>query len=156
MSYIPYYYGSFWNTGQISVSANTPTPLTYNSQGTCVGVSVVSNSRITVAYKGLYNIAFSAQLDNTSGGPQTVGFWVSKGGNEIADTGGLFTLNNNEKKVAAWNYFVDANVNDYFELMFASPSANVILFDRAAQVSPPEPWTMPAMPSIIVTINKVN
>ena len=156
MSFNPLYFGSFWNTGMLSASANTPTAIAFNTNGTLRGVSIVSNTQITFAYAGTYNLAFSAQLDNTSGGSQTVGIWLRKGGVDVADTATLVTLGNNEKTVAAWNFFIDAGVGNYFELIWATPSVNVVIYAQAARVAPPAAWTMPLVPSIIATVHKVN
>jgi hypothetical protein len=57
-------------------------------------------------------------------------------------------IGNNAKQVAAWNFFVDAAANDYFEIMWYS-------LDSKVQITANIATTRPAIPSIILTVNQV-
>lgn len=148
-----YYFGSFYSTDdQISAGANTANKMTYNATDIANGVSIVSNSRITIANAGVYNIQFSAQLDKTDSGDDKLDIWLCKNGNPVANTNTETTLvGNNGKHVAAWNFFVQAAAADYYEICWSSPDASVFLNYVAAQSTP----TRPAIPSVILTVNKV-
>ena len=126
--------------------------MTYNVTDINNGVSIVSSSRITIANAGVYNIQFSAQFDKTDSGDDKVDIWLSKNGSNVANTNTEMTLvGNNGKHVAAWNLFVNAAAADYFELCWSSADANVFINYVATQSTP----TRPAIPSVILTVNKV-
>jgi hypothetical protein len=148
-----YYFGSFYSTAdQASAGANAANKMTYNATDISNGVSIVSNSRITIANAGVYNIQFSAQLDKTDSGDDIVDIWLCKNGNNVANSNTQTTLTGNAgKHVAAWNFFVQAAAGDYYELCWSSPDASVFLNYVAAQSTP----TRPAIPSVILTVNKV-
>jgi len=147
------YYGSFYSTvDQTNGGATVANKMTYNTTDFSNGVSIVSNSRITMANAGVYNIQFSAQLDKTDSGDDIVQIWLQKNGSNIANTNTEMTLTgNNGKHVAAWNFFVNAAANDYFEICWHSSDTAVFINYIAAASSP----TRPAIPSVILTVNKV-
>lgn len=149
----PVYYGSFYSTqDQSSAGANLQNKMTYNVTDIANGVSIVSNSRITIANAGVYNIQFSAQFDKTDSGDDKVDIWLCKNGSPLINTNTQTLLaGNNAKHVAAWNFFVNAAAGDYYELCWSSPDAAVFINYIAAQSSP----TRPATPSLILTVNKV-
>lgn len=156
MSYNSLYYGSFYDTTIQSATANTPTAMTLNTTDVSQGVSIVSSSQITVARTGIYNIAFSAQLENTSGGSETIAIWLKLNGNDLSNTATEVIVANNGYLVAAWNFFVSMTANQYVELYYACSNANLRLFYQAATTNPPDAYNRPAIPSLIVTANKVN
>lgn len=115
-------------------------------------MTIVDGSHITVAEAGTYNIAFSAQVTKTGGGAETVYFWLRTNGIDIPDTNtGLLLSGNNDKQVAAWNFFVTLDAGEHATLMWASSNAAVqILYVSAADT----PFG-PAIPSMILTVNQV-
>lgn len=147
------YYGSFYSTAdQTNAGATSVNKMTMNVTDLSYGVSVVSNSRITIDNAGIYNIQFSAQFAKSDSGDDTVDIWLCKNGNNVANTNTELTIiGNNGNFVAAWNFFVSAGAGDYYELCWHSIDTNVRLDYIAAQSSP----TRPAIPSLIVTVNKV-
>jgi proline racemase len=147
------YFGSFYSTvDQASLGANLANKMTYNTTAISNGVSIVSNSRITIANAGIYNIQFSAQLDKTDSGDDVVDIWLCKNTNLVDYSNTQTTLvGNNGKHVAAWNFFVNAAAGDFFEICWTSADASVFLNYVAAQTTP----TRPAIPSVILTVNRV-
>lgn len=147
------YYGSFYSTeDQTNVGATSVNKMTYNTIDISNGVSIVSSSRITIANAGVYNIQFSAQLDKSDSGDDTVQIWLCKNGNNVANSNTETTLvGNNGKHVAAWNWFVNAAAGDYYEICWHSSDVNVFINYIAAATTP----TRPAIPSVILTVNKV-
>ena len=149
----PVYYGSFYDTtDQTNAGATSVNKMTLNTTDLANGVSIVSNSRITIANTGIYNLQFSAQVFKTSGGTSKIDIWLCKNGSNVANTNTELQLDgNNHGTVAAWNFFVNAAAGDYFELCWASADTAVRLDYTAAQSSP----TRPAIPSLIVTVQKI-
>ena len=147
------YFGSFYSTvDQASLGANLANKMTYNTTDISNGVSIVSNSRITIANAGIYNIQFSAQLDKTDSGDDVVDIWLCKNTNLVDYSNTQTTLvGNNGKHVAAWNFFVNAAAGDFFEICWTSADASVFLNAVTAQSTP----TRPAIPSVILTVNRV-
>lgn len=149
------YRGSFYDTQDQVVNAlSTGQPVlvrTTDSSATS-GFSVVSNSQIKAANSGVYNFAFSFQLHNTGGGgPGTnVEIWLTKNGSPVADTNTRVNVNTNSPYiVAAWNFFIALNANDYIELYWATNNDHIILEATTSIMGGPN------IPSTIVTVNQV-
>lgn len=157
------YHGNFYDTTtQIAASSggypnpnqnnSAPMAMKFNNTDFANGISIVSNSRITIANTGVYNIQFSAQFYNTGGNAEIVWIWVRKNGADVPDTNTYVPLGasvNNEQTVAAWNYLVDAIGGDYYELMWASTQWNKVeLYYEAAAANPPRP----EVPSVILSV----
>lgn len=148
-----YFFGSFYSTvDQTNAGATSVNKMTYNVTDFANGVSIVGNSRITIANAGIYNIQFSAQYDKTDSGDDNVEIWLCKNGSNVANSSTEMVLvGNNGKHVAAWNWFVNAAAGDYFELCWHSADVNVFINYVAGSSNP----TRPAIPSVILTVNKV-
>ena len=145
------YYGAFVST-EDQANAASVNKMTYNVTELSSGVSIVSNSRITIANAGIYNIQFSAQFDKGDSGDDIVDIWLCKNGSPVANSNTQMTLvGNNGKHVAAWNFFVSASAGDHFELCWYSPDSAVFINYVAAASNP----TRPAIPSIILTVNQI-
>ena len=151
------YWGSFYsNQDQIAASTTVAYPITLNNTDPdSSGVSIVSNSRITFANAGVYNIEFSAQVDRISGsGTDTVDIWFRKNGTDIPESNTVVTVSGGAsaaKTVAAWNFMLELVSNDYVELIWRTSDTNLELTHEAASTSP----TRPAVPSVIVTAHQV-
>jgi hypothetical protein len=150
-------WGSFYSTqDQVAASTTVAYPLTLNNTDPdSSGVSIVSNSRITFANAGVYNIEFSAQVDRVSGsGTDTVDIWFRKNGTDIPESNTVVTVSGGAsaaKTVAAWNYMLDLSASDYVELVWRTSNTNLEFTHEPAGTSP----TRPAVPSIIVTAHQV-
>jgi hypothetical protein len=151
------YWGSFWSTQDQQAAGTTIAyPITYNNTDpNSNGVSIVSNSRITFSYPGVYNIEFSAQADRVGGsGTDTIAIWFRKNGTDIADSNTIVTVSGNAaaaKTVAAWNYMLQVNANDYVELMWRTSDTRLEFIADPAGTSP----TRPAIPSVILSAHQV-
>lgn len=151
------YVGSFYDTTNQTASANTATAMTVNTTDIANGVSVVDSSKFTVTRKAIYNLQFSAQLINANTADFEVSLWIRKNGTDIANTCTDITVpskhgSDNGAAVAAWNFFLELNANDYVQLMWSTPSNDVSVKYTAARTSP----VRPAVPSLIVTLNEVD
>lgn len=148
------YYGSFFSSQTQTGTENSAQAMTLNTTDFADGVSIVNNSRITLANAGKYNILFSAQLYNTSGPTSTVNIWLSKNGTAVELTNTrLSVTSNNPYLVAAWNFFVDAAAGDYFELIWSASNVDTEIAYVGAQTV--NSIYHPAIPSVILTVNQV-
>ena len=150
--------GSFFSTqSQSATTINTPKAMTLNNTDAfSSGVSIVSNSQITVDATGIYNLQFSAQIDRVSGsGLDSVDIWYRVQGVDAPNTNTKITIagNVNESKtVASWNFFISLTAGQYVELMYSVTDLDVQILYETANVSVPHPAT----PSVILTIQKIN
>ena len=146
-------YISIYSTASIgSFTASTPQTASFTTVDFSNNISLVSGSQLTISQNGVYDIQFSAQLDKTNSSNAVAYIWLSKNGTDIADTNTAITLGGgtNDKVVAAWNWFVSGNTNDYWEIRYAADDSNVIFpYDT------PGSGLGPTVPSWIVTMNKI-
>ena len=151
------YWGSFWSTqDQVAPGTTYSNAITLNNTDPdSNGVSIVSNSRITFANAGVYNIQFSAQADRVSGsGTDTIDIWFRKNGVDVADSNTIVTVSGGAlaaKTVAAWNYMLELNASDYVELMWRTSDTRLEFIADVAGTNP----TRPAIPSVILTAQQV-
>jgi hypothetical protein len=144
------YYGSFYSdVVQIAPAAATAVTMTYNNTDFASGISIVSGSIIKIANAGKYNIQFSAQLHDTSGGSSKMDIWLRKNGVNVPNTNTKVVVEANHYEVAAWNFFVDAIANDEYEIMWATSDLDLIIDYAPATV------LAPATPSVILTVNRI-
>ena len=148
------HYGNFYDTtSQPNAGATAANTVTYNTTDLSSGVSVVSNSRITIANAGVYNIEFSIQLQKNSGGDDQVDIWLAKNGNNVANSNTTIMLHSNPGyEVAAWNFLVNAAAGDYYELKWSSPDTTAQLHAAGAGTNP----TRPAIPSVILSVSQIS
>lgn len=142
-------YGSFFDTTTQSVAAiNTPKAVTFNNTQIANQMYVGSpTSRIYVDMAGVYNFQFSVQLDKASGASAHTYIWPRINGANVADSASVVTVQGtNAELVAAWNFVLDLNGGDYFELMWETDDVNLQLTHAAATA------TVPAIPSVILTV----
>jgi hypothetical protein len=140
--------GDFYSTQTQSGSANVSGSVTYNNTGISNGVTLASNSRLTIANSGVYSITFSAQLKEV-GGTDTIYLWLKKNGTNVADTGTKTVVRNNDENIMTVEYIVQAAANDYYEIVFQNVNGHAQLYYEAAS------GNIPATPSIITTVKQV-
>jgi len=149
-------YGSFYSTQTQTNVASTARSMSLNTTDISNGVSISGstnpyNTYIKVENAGVYDIQFSAQVDKTDSGTDEIWIWLRKNGSDVSDSAtSLQLVGNGAHYVAAWNFFVNAAANDYFQLMWYSPDANVRLHAEPAF------GVVPGIPSLIVTANRVD
>lgn len=150
-------YGSFYSTTTFTPAAtNTAYAITFNNtykradgSDLTYGVTIgTPTSRIYVDNTATYNFQFSAQLHNTAGGTKRVYIWPRVNGVNVDDSATEVTLTggSNDAIVAAWNFVLNLQLGDYFELIYSTSSLN-IQFPYVAASSP-----VPAIPSVILTV----
>lgn len=153
------YYGSFYDTTlQTALVANTAYPMKLNSTDNTAtsGFSIINDGLgnptiIKAANAGIYNIAFSAQIQRTSGGSlESVNIWLKRNGSNLAWTNTFVNVQANAGYlVAAWNFLVQLDANSEAQLMWSTSSTTIQLVTGAATGVHPE------TPSVILTVNKV-
>ena len=142
-------YGSFYDTTtQTAAVINTAYGITFDTTELSNAVYIGSpTSRIYVDKIGVYDIQFSAQLDNTSGGSHLIYLWLRKNGTDVPYSASQVRLKGTDGElVAAWNFVQQLNAGDYVELMWSVSDTSVQILSQAAAAP------VPAIPSVLLTV----
>lgn len=142
-------YGSFYSTAtQTAAATNTAYPVTINSTDISEGVYIgTPTSRVYVDRVGTYNFQFSAQLVKASSSARHVYIWYRVNGADAANSATKVTLAGNDAAVvAAWNFVVELNAGDYFELVWSTDNTDCQIYAQGASAP------VPAIPSVILTV----
>jgi hypothetical protein len=148
------FYGAFCSTAsQTNPVRNISRSMNLETTEHSNGVRIESGSRITVVNPGAYNLQFSAQLEKTNNGVDTVYIWFKKNGSNVArSTTSLDVLKQaggSGRLVAAWNYIDTYNAGDYIEIVWQSNDTDIFLaYDTAS-------GNYPSIPSVIATLNQI-
>jgi hypothetical protein len=129
------------NTQTIAV-INTGYPIKFRTMDLSNGVSVVSDSRITFANTGIYNLQFSVQLENSDTQEHDVTIWLRKNGSDVAGSSGFVAVvakhgGINGHVLPSWNYLLDVVAGEYYELVWSATSTSVTMPFYAAGSPPP-------------------
>jgi hypothetical protein len=129
------------NTQTIAV-INTGYPIKFRTMDLSNGVSVVSDSRITFANTGIYNLQFSVQLENSGTAEHDVTIWLRKNGSDVAGSSGFVAVvakhgGINGHVLPSWNYLLDVVAGEYYELVWSATSTSVTMPFYAAGSPPP-------------------
>jgi DNA gyrase/topoisomerase IV subunit A len=145
------YYGNFFDTTtQTVIGINTYQPVRLNTTDLSNQVSIANSSHIIVANSGVYNIQFSLQIDKTQGSGAHIFIWLSKNGINIPNSATELAVQGTSSEiVAAWNFVVASNANDYYELMWSATDLHIRLKAVGASA------VVPAIPSVIVSVVSV-
>jgi hypothetical protein len=144
------YCGSFYDTTtQGNGSTTAVQKVSLNSTEVSVGISVVSSTKITFKYAGIYDVAFSAQLDKSSASAADVDLWIAVNGVDVPWSNTRITLQGSSAKVvAAWDWVVHVEAGDFVEIEWFSSNADVRIATFTGLTSP----SRPSVPSVIVTV----
>ena len=152
-------YGAFQDsTDQVAANTTTAYAITFDTTDFSNGVTLSNSSRLNVSQSGIYNVQFSIQFTNTTNASQDVDVWFRKNGTNIDKSNSRFGFAPRKgagdpfHTIAAINYFVSLNANDYVEIMWRTTDVGVSIEQYAAGTSP----TRPAVPSAIVTLSFVS
>lgn len=148
-------YGSFYDTTTVPLSQNVASPVPLNTTDFASGISVVDDSKISFAVTGKFNISFSSQIEKADAGTDVVSVWLRKNNNNVpwTNTDVIVTASReNSRHLVALNFFVDAAIGDYYELMMTSTTSNqTVIKSVGAQTNPDRP----EIPGTILTVNQV-
>ena len=149
-------YGAFQSTvDQTAAVANTAYAMTLNTVDYANGVSVASNSRITVTDGGIWNLQWSGQFENPDSQDHDVRVWLKINGTVVTGSTGFFAVPSkhgavNGHALVGWNYFLSLNANDYVELWWETDNTLVTIQTYAAS------GNYPSTASLIATMSFVS
>jgi len=155
--YIAFPYGAFSDFTSQTATVNTATLMALNTTDFKNGVSI-SSSKITVDYAGVYNLQFSAQLQNLDNAPQDVFIWLKQNGTDIVGSTGKVGMPARKSAgvpfhdIKGWNYFLSMNAGDYVQIYWSTTNASVTIETYAASGTP----TKPSTASVVATLSFVS
>ena len=140
-------------------SSTTIGKMLFNNTDASNGIAAdtTDQTKIVFTYPGRYNIQFSAQLLNFTTSEDNVTIWLRQNGSDVAATAGIEQVNSKHgtspgARIAAWNYFVDVNANDYIQLAWTSDTGNTVVATYPVGTSP----VHPSSPGVILTAQFVS
>jgi len=150
-------YGVFYSTSmQPSLGANVKNTMSFPTADIASGITVVDGNKLKFLTYGVYNVQFSAQFDKTDSGVDHADVWFSQNGTDVKDSNTRIELDkNNAKMVAAWNYLVRAENDDYVQIHWASQDSEVRLYYEDPAFSDHPLPLRPRIPSVIITAHLI-
>jgi hypothetical protein len=150
-------YGAFSSNLTQTTTANTATLMTMNTTDFSSNVTL-NSSNITVEYAGIYNLQFSAQLENSANQPEDVYIWLKQNGTDIQGSTGVVGLaarknpGDPSHDIKGWNYFLSMNARDNVSIHWSATQNTVTIPFYAASGSPTKPSTQ----SVVTTLTFVS
>lgn len=149
-----FHYGSWYDTSTQSASlADTPYSMSLNSEAFSRGFRIISGSRITAENNGIYDLQFSAQLENTANNVAGINIWFAKNNTDIPNSDTKIEItkvaSTSGKAVAAWNFMEYLESGSYMELRWKADQTSMVL------KAEPTSSNSPAIPSLIVTMTQI-
>ena len=150
-------YGSFYDTTEQTVVSGGTAAVKYNTTDISNGVTIQTDINgdptvIKVNDDGVYNIQFSIQAERQQGGggaAKVLILWLRKNGVDVPWTSTFLGFQSNSvEQVASWNFYVPMTPSDDVQLMWSQD-------DDIRLIIIPEN-THPAVPSVILTVNKIS
>ena len=163
MSYItsPSPYASYSSsTTQNVVSATTGQAVTFNTIESQNGISLETSggigSKMHLNQVGNYLLTFSALCHKTVSSNSNMYIWLRYNGTDVVRSNtNVDVAGGNPNNMVVSFILPCATVGDYYELFLVGDTTTCQLLATPAVVAPSTP-VMPAVPSIIVTINRVS
>lgn len=155
-------YGSFQDTtDQSATTISSAYVMKYNTTDYSNGVYISNDSKINFRNYGIYAIQYSAQFKNTTNDGQDIDIWFRKNGNDIANSATKFHISPRKSTsdpsyvVAVSTFMFELQANDYLEVTWRVSDIDVTLEHLAAVSAGGLTPAIPAVPSIITTVQYV-
>lgn len=147
-------YGNFLDTTtQTCAAIDTPTAVKHNATDVAVGIhrDTTNTSRIVADHPGIYNFQFSYQFVKANANVGYVYIWPRKNGVDIPNSATRMSLaGSGTAAVAAWNFIVNMQAGDYFEIYWATSDTTIELYAPAATSF------CPATPSVLLSATRIS
>lgn len=142
---------------QPATAVNVPQIMKFEETYMSQNISMVDDSNghpteLTFANAGVYNIQFSAELKNTSGGgssTNSVWIWLRVNHSDAPYSNTEIHVYDAQVGVAAWNWYLDVAAGTSVQLMWMTNDPTTSIYASTAT------GQMPGIPSLILTAHKV-
>lgn len=143
--------GSYSSSATQNIAvAGTPQAITMNTTEYQFGTQLVASTRIYAGRTGVFKFTYSIQLNNTSGGNETIDIFIKKNGTTVPRSGSKLLVGNNAPQFPFCEFVLSMNATDYIEVFFNGTSINCQAIAYAATAS------VPAIPSIIANLVQIS
>jgi len=148
------YYGAFQDTiNQTAAVINTGYPMKLRVNDLTNGVTIVSDSRITIANTGIYNLQWSAQFTNPLASEHDITIWLRKNGVDVPGSSGIVLVpakhgSSDGHTLPSWNFLLSAVGGDYYEFVWSTANTSVYISYSPAGNPPP------STASVILTVTQ--
>jgi len=135
-------------TGNVAAA----TAVTFDTDLTGTGISVVASTQITFAVAGTYMLAPSIQFANSAAADHTATIWFRKNGTNIANSATIITIpkvSEGGAAVFSLSFFDTVTAGQYIEIMWF-PSNIAVTIEHTAIGA-----IAPAIPSIICPVMRI-
>lgn len=153
------YYGAWQDDlTQTAAASNVGYPMKFRiTDVTPNGISIVSDTRITFANTGIYNIQFSSQFQNTDNAHHDVIIWLRLNGSDVAGSSGLVSVPARKSVsagdeghiITSWNYLLSVVGGQYYEIVWSTEDHTHVTMQFYAAGSPP-----PSAASVILSVTQ--
>lgn len=144
-------YGFFYNSSNITFTANTATALTYTADSNNTGLTI-SGSEITFEEAGKYMVSFSAQITSSSSSTVNFAFWPRINGSDAPNSTMKNALHqNNAVLVVSRTALFTVSAGDKLQAMAAVDDASGSLAAVAGSIA-----SEPAAPSTTLSIVRIS
>jgi len=135
-------------TGNVAAA----TAVTFNTDLTGTGISVVSSTQVTFAAAGTYMLSPSIQLSNSAAADHDVTIWFRKNGTNIASSATILTVpkvGDGGTAVFSLSFFDTVTAGQYIEIMWLPENIAVTIEHTAIGA------IAPAIPSVILPVMRI-
>lgn len=142
--------GAFYsNQTQPADGKEVPTPVYWDATTLSEGVSCAAGDyRVIVDAPGVYDFQFSLQADKLTGGKALLYVWCRISGVDVPWSASRIAIQgNDDEQVPAWDFMLDMQAGQSFELMWTTDDLDLELTAYAATAF------CPATPSAILTVS---
>jgi len=132
-------YGSFYSDAtQTAGATSTAYAATFNATYLAIGVSIVSNSQVTVDRSGLFSFSYSIHFHETTGGTHSAWTWIRVNGVDVPCSNQHFMISGNgtEHSIGG-QHLVELAANGYVEVMWAVNNTGIELAPDASSAFAP-------------------
>jgi hypothetical protein len=155
-------YASFYDAGTTDQTGSTTDRTAVKWATAAVagaGITVASNSRITLAAAGTYRLNASLQFLNSDNTVRTVDVWFAKNGTNIPNSAARLTVPKSSEggtNLVAYEIFETVAANDYLEMYWhpSNVSAKLHYIAPVAESAGVTP-AIPATPPAIVVVQRI-
>lgn len=154
----PYAVFSSSQTQAVANAANAQA-ITYNITSVNKGITLVTNTKITLPQPGNYALSFSAVAHNSgSSNSRWFNIFLKKNNSNLANSSTIVTLSKQLPNTVVATFDLSCeSAGDYYELMMAGEATDCEILATAAQAAVPlTSPAMPACPSIVVAVWQIN
>ena len=156
--FLAFPYGAFSSYTSQSTTVNTATLMTLSNTDFSNSISLQTGSKITVENAGIYNLQFSAQVQNLDVAPQDLYIWLRQNGVDVVGSTGVLGLPARKNPgdpfhdIKGWNYYLSMNAGDYIQIYWSTTNTAVTIPTYAASGTP----TKPSTASVVATLSFVS